>query len=209
MRVKEDTLKKILKDNKFKNQFETNTSGGSLSHKHRKQASKNMFGHDGGLKPEEYEKYGYLGHADYVLDFKQNSNFYGAKQYGDIIVRFDKAKLYNRVTFTIDDSLRQAIRGELVAGNATLPHLGGFSTARNDATRYKQILLSDTTNSLKDIVDKTHSRYLELQYHGELTTEYITEICFTGGIKDEAIITRLKDKGIKVYKLVGGKLIEM
>ena len=53
MRISEDNLEKVLEEGVFKNQFETNSSGGMVNHKLRKQISKDLFNTGKGLKNEE------------------------------------------------------------------------------------------------------------------------------------------------------------
>lgn len=58
--------------------------------------------------------------------------------------------------------------------------------------------------NLHTFLDETVARYFELQYHGELRVDDISEICFTKGIRSQNTIDNLKSKGIKLYKIVGG-----
>lgn len=202
IRVDSNILEKILDDGKFKNQFETNTSGGTLSLEYRKKATKQLFGTGNKrFKASEREKHGYLGCKDFVED----RHSFNVDQYGNCIIHFDKNKLAGRVTYTIDDSLGFAINKMTVAGNVDKPSACGI---RND--RLKQIAdifkESKDNLNLSDFVEDANIRYIELQYHGELNADAIQEICFIsdeGATVNDEILQRLKEKGINLFRMDG------
>ena len=85
MRFKSQYIESLFKDGRFKNQFETKTSGGSLSPTYRKKATSKLFGVDiKGFKYKEYEKYGYLFSENVTEEWKEKGINSGTKQYGDI-----------------------------------------------------------------------------------------------------------------------------
>ena len=211
IRVDTKIFDKILDDGHFKNQFETKTSGGALNFDYRKKATKQLFG-KGAIKDiKDYEKYGYLGTKDFIED----AHDYNLRQYGNCIIHFDKKYLKNKVTYTLDDSLGQALNKVTVAGDSENPRANGINKKHLkewvpwfEKRRNKMLEISDFK---KD----TPIRYIELQYHGELKIDFIKEICFTGQYTEvpDELVKKIKSKGIKVFKLEGEfgneKLIEL
>ncbi len=215
MRVRADILDKILDDGRFKNQFETNTSGGLLDLEARKEASEQLFGNFG-LKIDgiDREKYGYLGLKDFIEDDRTSL----ASQYGNCIIHFDKNKLKNMVTYTIEDSLEPASGKIIVAGNAENARANGI---RNTwLKRTSNVFKENKDISLNDLLLNMDSDYFELQYHGEIRTDAIKEICFVNKYGDDLsemvnieTIDRLKKMNIKVYEMIddfgGEKIVEI
>lgn len=211
MRVNSKILDTILDDGRFKNQFETKTSGGALNFDYRKKATKQLFGKGAIKDVKNYEKYGYLGTKDFIED----AHDYNLRQYGNCIIHFDKKYLKNKVTYTLDDSLGQALNKVTVAGDSENPRANGINKKHLkewvpwfEKRRNKMLEISDFK---KD----TPIRYIELQYHGELKIDFIKEICFTGQYTEvpDELVKKIKSKGIKVFKLEGEfeneKLIEL
>lgn len=211
MRVNSKILDTILDDGRFKNQFETKTSGGALNFDYRKKATKQLFGKGVIKDVKNYEKYGYLGTKDFIED----AHDYKIQQYGNCIIHFDKKYLKNKVTYTLDDSLGQALNKVTVAGDSENPRANGINKKHLkewvpwfEKRRNKMLEISDF---MKD----TPIRYIELQYHGELKIDFIKEICFTGQYTEvpDELVKKIKSKGIKVFKLEGEfgneKLIEL
>jgi len=87
-------LLKILKDNRFKNQFEFCSSDGLNNKEVRKTIEKEMFGIPKGQKASRRPIYGYLS----------NKNGTEAASYGEVIILF-KNNVKNRATCTFGDSL--------------------------------------------------------------------------------------------------------
>lgn len=211
IRVDSDIFDKILDDGRFKNQFETKTSGGALNFDYRKKATKQLFGKGAIKDVKDYEKYGYLTTNDFIEEY-HNSN---VSQYGSCIVHFDKKYLKNKVTYTLDDSLGQALNKVTVAGDIENPRANGINKKHLkewvpwfEKRRNKMLEMSD-------FMEDTPIRYIELQYHGELKPDFIKEVCFTGEDTEvpSSLVKRLKSKGIKVFKIEGEwdyeKLIEL
>ena len=196
MRVKSNILEKILQDGRFKNQFETNTSGGLLDKKMRKKATKQLFGKSAIKDAKDFEKYGCLGTKGFINDASKSG------QYGDCIVHFKKDMLKNRVTYTIGDSLGYAYDKEIIAGNADNPRANGIYI---DDLRYIFDSLSSNNLTLSSFLKECSSSYFELQYHGELTTDCISEVCFTERMPSKEVVDILKSKNIKVFIMQGVK----
>lgn len=207
MRRKPSTLEKIVKDGRFKNQFETNTSGGLLDTNERNRGANQLFGEGQELlEGFEREKYGYLGSKDYIED----ANTLSLQQYGTCVIRFNKDNLLNRTTYTLDDSLGPAIFKELTASNVKMPRANGIS--KYDLQKVYDLIEQKKVNNLNDLVRKTNSHYFELQYHGDLTIDDISEVCFTWDMPNEETIEILREKGIKLFRRIfegGEKIIEI
>ena len=209
MRVHSKDLQSII-DNGFKNQMEVGKSGGTLSKSDRMLASQRLFGADVmKMEASEFEKYGYLGSYNFADDASTSD----AWQYGKTIVQFNKDKLKNRVTYTIDDSLGNALYNRVVGGKigdeCSISGIAKFDIGFAQDT-FKYASRDDLFNADK-IAQDMGCRYWELQYHGDLTIEDVDSVCFTSTDRPtKAIISQLKDLGIRVYKLTkGGKLNEL
>lgn len=203
MRFKSNYLDSLLKTGKFKNQFETKTSGGTVSKTYRKEATSKLFGADvDTLKSKDFEKYGYLGNKDFIEDFAKNSQSGGTSQYGDVIIRFDREKLKNRVTYTIDNSLGNAVQGNIIAESIETPTINAIHL--DDIEGYCDKLIKNKVNTVEELTSVLDVRYLELQFHGNITLDDVTEICFTRDIPDKNIIQNLKNKNIKMFEIREG-----
>ena len=208
MRVNAKNLQNII-DNGFLNQFETKTSGGTLSNADRRIASYRLFGNDAkNMSNSEFEKYGYLGSKDFLNDTLSSTS----GQYGKTIVKFNKDKLKDRVTYTIDDSLGNALYNEVVGGKigdeCSISGVPIFNM--DDVLDYFKESNLDAIYNADEFAQLMGGRYFELQYHGKLTIDDVESICFTGRDKPtEAVLKQLKDKKINVYKIKGGEVNEM
>lgn len=208
MRVSAKNMQSII-DNGFLNQFETGTSGGTLSSQTRKTASYRLFGNEASkMKDSEFEKYGYLGSTDFAVDAKTSAT----SQYGSTIIHFDKDKLKDRVTYTVDDSLGNAMYGEVAGGKigkeCSISGVPIYNT--DDLLEYFKESDWNEIDNADNLAQTIGCRYWELQYHGDLTINDVESICFTKRDKPtDDVLEQLKDLGITVYKLSGGKLNEM
>lgn len=183
MRVPSEVLKTILDDGRFKNQFETMTSQGVLDLTIRKQATNALFGSDTAkLKDREFEKYGYLGPKDTTFDYMEANH--APSLYGAIRITFKKSSLQRRTTFTVDDSLRHALDEAIIAGDVNNPRIGGLEDRKTPKLigRLKALkkegelakIAADFNRTMGEVFD--NPRYIELQYHGDITTKDIEKI---------------------------------
>ena len=206
MRVNAKDMQNIIDDG-FKNQFETGTSGGTLSARDRKTASYRLFGNDAkNMEADEFEKYGYLGSNDFLADYKSSAT----GQYGKTIIKFNKDKLNDRVTYTVDDSLGNALYNEVIGGKigdkCSISGIPVFST--DDLLEYFQESDWDLIDNADELAQTIGCRYWEIQFHGKLTLDDVDSICFTKTDRDlvtDEMLEQLKDRGVKCYEIRGRK----
>lgn len=207
MRFKSKNFDSLLQSERFLNQFETGTSGGTISDKYRKEATKQLFGTGNKrLKAVEREKYGYLGNNNFVKDYQFNNKYYsGVNQYGDVIVRFNK-NIRDRVTFTIDNSLGEAVGKNIISSSVNDININCMSKIRLPEFNY-YAKNSGEINTVEQLTEKFHVRYIEAQYHGELKLSDVSEICFTDVVPNN--LEKLKELGIKLFKIEGENIVEI
>ena len=208
MRVHSKDLQNII-DYGFLNQMQTKTSGGTLSAADRKTASYRLFNNDAmHMKPSQFEKYGYLGSKDLLVDDEVSDSW----QYGRTIIKFNKERLKNRVTYTLDDSLGNALYNRVIGGKiGDKPTISGIPKDEIGYVidRFKYAEREDWYDA-DTMAQEMGFRYWELQFHGDLTINDVDSVCFTGRDKaTDAIIEQLKKIGIKVYRIKGGELIDL
>lgn len=204
MRFDFKNIDKLLKSQRFLNQFETNTSNGAVgktAKMYRKQATGNLFGANvKKLKRKDFEKYGYFGDIDAFSDYKFNQSYHaGVNQYGDVIIRFNKNKMQDRTTFTINNSLGPSVKEELIADNPMVPKLVGIE--KEKIFDYSTKILDNEINTVNQLVELLGVRYIEAQYHGNVLLNDVNEIYFTKNMPNETQIEQLKKFGIKLFKL--------
>ena len=214
MRIPSTSIDNLVQKNKFMNLFESGNSGGVPNIEARMKVSKNLFGHN--LDKESFvssEKYGYLSSKDFHEDIDFFSKRYGTSQYGDIIISFNKDKIKDRITYTLDDSLLAGATRAVVSGDFKDNLSLGID--KYNLKKYYEVLkdLSEDNDaiSLTKEIRKENGffRYIELQYHGNITLDDVNEICFTKDLPEKDIIKILKDKNIKLFRLEGGKIVKV
>ena len=214
MRIPSTSIDNLVQKNKFMNLFESGNSGGVPNIEARMKVSKNLFEHN--LDKESFvssEKYGYLSSKDFLKDIEFFSKRHGTSQYGDIIISFNKDKIKDRITYTLDDSLLAGATKAVVSGDFKDNLSLGID--KYNLKKYygvlKNLSESDDAISLTKEIKKENGffRYVELQYHGDITLDDVNEICFTKDLPKEDIIKILKNKNIKLFRLEGGKIVKV
>lgn len=209
MRYKIKYIDDLIESGRFKNTFETSTSGGAMGtmvKKYRKQAPINLFGVSEKLKKIDYEKYGYITSKNYLEEYNSKMSE-TLKMYGDAIIKFNKEKLKNKVTFTVDDSLANAVIEKVVAPSVDNPSI--HSMDKTKIKYYTNILKENKAKNVIELTNNLGVRYLETQYHGEVLLSDVSSICFTDKIPNENSIKKLKKIGIKLYRIEGGNVVEI
>ena len=98
--VDSSLLDKILESGRFKSQFETKTSKGTLSFKHRSENDTAQLGYHPSVDPEKRPIYGYVTTGGTIDDEKLTS----VRQYGEVQLVMRK-EVEARSTYTTEDSL--------------------------------------------------------------------------------------------------------
>lgn len=177
-------LKSILTDGRFKTQFETNTSGGALNTRVRKQASHNLFNTPDDIDIKDYEKYGYLGSKDLTKDASPQLMFYG-----DGIVTFKKDRMLERTTLTVGDSLRDASDGRFIMGSKVTDIDSTICVGRpsmiNDFNNRINTKIAEKGIDDASSIGYSVRSYFELQYHGDVTLDDIESMTVDKFILDE------------------------
>ena len=155
----------ILGDGRVKTQFETGTSNGLYDPLARYGVSEQLFHTEEGTPDSDYEVYGFLDDAR------------NAMGYGDFRIVLDKDKVYNRATFTIGDSLDNIWWGGINPSLVSDPH------SEWDAMRWAEPTLVDRSRqAFSETIDRIRDTgsnggtYIELQFHGGITTDDIAYI---------------------------------
>lgn len=204
MRLNKNVLP-LIAESKFMNQFETGNAPLGLTFGQRRAVAKKMFTIPEDAEGSEYEKYGFLGSKNPKDDFKDDENFTG--DYGDTIVRFKKRNLMHRTTFTIGDSLFNCINDNVRSSPVINPQIASIQRGHVNEVIYGLNVVenADAEKSYLDIQALTRQKYVELQYHGNLTIDDVESVTFnkkTTNVNSpevRKIIAMLKERGIKCY----------
>lgn len=209
MNIELDALEKVH-SSWFKNTFEVGESNGYVGSRRtegaiesdhlRLHAAHQLFGIskrtelvEKQLKRGEYEKYGNLLNHDILASLSNQWN-QSAVQYGDIEVRFKKDKVI--ATWTAGDSLCEQWQPTLCSD----PKACSFDDFyRTPKTR------NIDTKDLEAFRERYIEAYIELQYHGKLTTDCVESIAFPYDLysayygKALLVAEKWKKTGVKVF----------
>ncbi len=105
IRVKIDALQSIIQDNRIKSVVELGRGGATIGGKNtRIKAIKYLFDvSEEELDVRDFPKFGYLSCKEKFIEFVGNSSM--LYQYGNIILTFNKEKMFERTTLTVGNSL--------------------------------------------------------------------------------------------------------
>lgn len=143
--IESKSLKKVLKEGRFLNQFETNSSGGILDHDVRKMAEVGALNIPANASASERPIYGFLTNNAETVQWKNadakrrwtnylSINSDQVAQYGELRVTL-KSDVRKRTTFTIGDSLRTGrLADNLDAENHDLTNAGFYDKAVSTQT---------------------------------------------------------------------------
>ena len=204
MRLNKNVLP-LIAQSKFMNQFETGSAPLGLTFNQRRVVAKKMFTIPEDAEGSEYEKYGFLGSKNPKDDFKDDESFTG--DYGDSIVRFKKRNLMHRTTFTIGDSLFNCMYDDVRSSPVINPQIASIQRGHVNEVIYGLNVVENANaeKSYLDIQVLTRQKYIELQYHGNLTIDDVESVTFNAKNTNpnnpevRKIIAMLKERGIKCY----------
>lgn len=189
-----DAIIHILEDGRFKTQIETGESHGYRDIRLRKRVADDMFayGEHIDIPDTAYEVYGMLGNAP------------RGNMYGNCKIVLKKGNMMSRTTFTVGDSLELRQTGaDPFASFVDDPRITSigtdiFSTSiPNAPDRLKEIRLD--FESIKKHGYTASGGYIELQYHGGVTTDDIDYIVIPkADINAKKIYELAKERGIKI-----------
>lgn len=179
-----ETLKNVLQDRRFKTQFETHSSAGTLDPHYRAQQEERMFNY----KSDETKgqtvrpNYGYLSDNEHGLvgatvAYPTNSNVI---RYGKIHVKFKKDKIAKQTTVTFEDSLEMA--DKVPPSPAIKPHFTSLEKFHY-AERMEQASCPSAWGS----------GYLEAQYHWPLRASFIESIHISRSRLNAAEINNIEE----------------
>lgn len=165
IRVPSDTLGQVLKEGRFKSQFESGASRGLYDPSYRTNAERTGFGYEasgkGALDPKLRPIYGYLAGS------KESG---AVNMYGDAIVRL-KPEVRDRTTFTLTDSLGEVDRGTIlpqpIENPSVLAALPGLPDDIVGVWKYR---------TASEPLDGISYPYAEAQIHGGVTLNDIAEV---------------------------------
>lgn len=168
LRIRPNRLEEALVDGRFKNRFETNTPGGSLSRQARVDTELAHFDIPDSAPAEDRPIYGYLHLGASRAVGPDTSR---AAQYGSVAVRF-KPEVLARTTFTVGDTMDETLAGQdhtVAAVPALSPSWIASSPDMGDP------LKSPSAPAWLRAVNR-EAGYVEAQYHGGLDLGDIAEV---------------------------------
>ena len=183
VRVPEGTFLKILKDGRFKSQFETMSSSGTLDHELRAASENVQFSYPAHMEPMKRPIYGYATQNKFGFTQEQLDGEYdGVSMYGRIRIKL-KNNTRDRTTVTFGDSLSR--------NPSFIP------TPLNDPT-YESQPMRVLGGVEKALSNKPGTGYVELQVHGGVTLDDVERVYFPETfLMHRELLTLLEKKGIK------------
>jgi SPP1 gp7 family putative phage head morphogenesis protein len=186
MRVDDEVVDKILVDGRFKTQFETRTSNGSLDTVSRANAERFGLGIPTDIEPKRRPVYGYLHWAE-------DGENRGPQHYGNVIFEF-KDDVKHRTTFTVGDSLWPMGDDLSIAEPMLAPTKDAIGPM---FPRVKDVLNERTTWAA--FVDDVS--YIEAQIYEGASLDDVARVLDPHHGLDSDTVTALREWGIEV--LVG------
>ncbi|WP_291632193.1 DUF3626 domain-containing protein [Clostridium sp.] len=181
VRITNTNFKSVLRDGRFKNQYESGSSKGMFDPTYRKQAENAMF-KTSSLDNKQRAIYGTIFDDENALDKI-------ATQYGDIVVKLKKENVINRSTFTAMDSLNDNRQS---ASLLTNPKFSGDGKMRevltNKASLGKDVKLTD--------IYTYGGEYPEVQIYNGVSVGDIKEVIFSNPDDMRGLAAQLDDLGI-------------
>ncbi len=173
-----ETLRSILKDGRFKSQFETGTSGGTFAPEKRRQIEAKIIGLSPAVPDDQRPIYGYLSGRNFASTGEAETARHILPMYGRVVVRL-KPAIKQGATFTRGDSLTR--EDEVQATPIEAPTLAsGLMSLSANNERYDPLAIKaklGTGDAAIDIMTVSTS-YVEAQYLGGVKVSDIAEVAF-------------------------------
>jgi hypothetical protein len=182
IQFRSEHIDSLLTDGRFKTQFETGVSGGTLNTRIRAEAEQFGLGIPEDIDPTQRPLYGFI-------DLGQMSRF-NVQQYGDLTF-IAKPEVRQRSTVTADDSLEN-MQNSLVAGTpASDPGKAGWDRQVSPLYQYAQS---------GDLTDITYSfSYIEVQMQGGVTLDDMQAVVDKKGVLTAEQRQALEARGVEVW----------
>lgn len=182
--MKEDGARGMLQDGRYRTQFETGTSGGTVNLEARSAAEGAMFGTPGSAAAEARTVYGYASVGDPLSR--------GVSTYGEIRVELSAA-VRDRTTITLGDSLGRAPRplplGEAITDQSAFGSIGNS---------YSESLLTSSDPVADRVSSFVRDAYIETQIQGGVSLSDIEVVYIPARM--EEIAREFADAGIRVVR---------
>lgn len=173
-----NTIPQLLKDGRFKSQFETGRSGGLLNNNVRAEWEERFFGYSKNLAPKDRPIYGFLADST-------DNIFETTVTYGDVSCILKKKNIISRTTFTWDDSLGAKRLQPTKLSNPTYEAAQYTSYKDINAFGKGKMTLKNINKQLE--YDSTRTLYVESQIHNGVSVDDIDSILVRIKTKDDII----------------------
>ncbi len=184
---------KLWSDTHYRNQFETNSSNGSLNPSARKNVEKRMFGHAHSLSPFERVKYGTLNGT------RSANGVARAQAYGESFLSF-KTSVRPRVTICAGDSL------DCTRATGTLDHCCHVFMEMDDEELQNIVNIARGQHVSQSSF--AHRRYIELQFHGELQLHRDVQYVALGVLTNYEVMRKFQQRtNVPLLTIQGESLI--
>lgn len=209
--IKSDTVLPLIftEGGRFKSQFETKSSGGSLSPSYRASEEEEYFAFPSDVTKNKKDRpvYGYMSNQRNGIISDSGKIPPTVSQYGNIYIEIKREKAMGSATCTFGDSLGKS--RYFAATPFGKPHFTALQGMHDDSTN-----LSSKIKSIEDyIAGRTHrlspniaGSYTELQYHGQLKLEdveriHITSKNFRGDVEMSTTLNNLIEFSAKTGRV--------
>jgi hypothetical protein len=184
--MKEDGARGFLTDGRYKTQFETGTSGGTVNAQARSAAEGAMFRTAGSAPADTRTVYGYAAAGEPLSE--------GVASYGDIRVELS-ASVRNRTTMTLGDSLGRAPRPLSLDGEIT--EQAAFSAV---GVSHDEKLLTSRGTAADRLAAFVKDSYIETQIQGGVSLSDVEAVYVPARARLDALAREFADAGIRVVR---------
>ena len=192
IRVPDSALETILKDGRFKSQFETGTSRGLLDEGVRKSVEKSLLGVADDIPLNQRPIYGYASSSE--TGFVGLNPTTELDAYGHIAVKL-KRSTRNRTSMLFDDSFNVSIS---TPSDFTSPSVRSLEISKADDI--KKVLRQQNVDTVLDNI------YTEVHIHRGVSIGDIEEIVFDKRVPSDSLKKLMQQKKIK-WRVTGSEPI--